>query len=248
VHVLHVLGLACGDVVVRYVHAAGKGHGVAHQHLAVVAQVYAEIGRKQARRHEQGHAHPTFGKLFPRFAQGIEHADAVHQHAGVHTALRSTGKGLAKGRCNLPSVENVGAEKNMVLGIVYGCEHCGVGLIAVAQRGDGIAGAQVLLGEHSPDVFHAGYAVRDIFRWNLGKGRMGVIRLQRLLPPHDAAGPAFCPADAKAGIQNRAYNRQKQGRDRPAKGRAGVMFGQQCVADGNPRKYVGDNEAQGFKK
>ena len=136
----------------------------------------------------------------------------------------------------------------MVLGIVYGRKHGRIGLIAVAQGGDGVTCAQVLLGEHTPDVFHAGNAVRDVFRWNLGKGRMGVIRLQRLLPPHDAAGPAFCPADAKTGVQNGAYNRQKQGRDSPAKGRPGVMFGEQGVADGNPRKYVGDNEAQCFKK
>ena len=188
------------------------------------------------------------GKLFPRLAHGIEHADAVHQQAGVHAALRSAGQGLAKGRCNLACVENIGAEKNVVLGIVYGSKHGRVGLITIAQRGDGIAGAQVLLGEHTPDVFHAGYAVRDIFRRNLGKGRMGVIRLQRLLPPHDAAGPAFCSADAKTGIQDGAYNRQKQGRDSPAKGRAGVVFGQQGMADSNPRKYVGDNKAQCFKK
>gem|GEM_PF-5380138 len=62
----------------------------------------------------------------------------------------------------------------MVLGIVYGSKHGRVGLITIAQRGDGIAGAQVLLGEHTPDVFHAGYAVRDIFPaepWKRADGR-----------------------------------------------------------------------------
>ena len=247
-HVLHILGFAGGHVFVRYVHAAGKGNAVADQHFAVVAQVDAEIGREQARRHEQGHAHAAFGKFFPRLAKGIEHADAVHQQAGVHAALCSARQSIAKGRGNLTSIENIGAQKNVILGLLDGLKHGGIGLVAVAQGGYGIADAQMLLCEHASYVLHAGDAVGHVFWRNLGQGGMGVVRLQRLLPPHDAAGSALGPADAKTGVEDWPHNRQKQGGDSPAQGSAGIVFGQQRVAHRNPRKHMGDNEAQCFKK
>ena len=247
-HVLHILGFACGQIVVGYVHAAGKGHTVAHQHFAVVAQIDAEIGRKQARRHELGHLNAAFCKLFPRLAQRVEHAYAVYQQAHVHTALRSACHGLAKSRGHLTRIEYVGAKKNMIPGLVDGRYHGRVGLIAVAQKAYAVAAAQVLFGKHTANVLHAGNAVRDIFWRNFRKRWMRVVRFQRLLPPHDTTGPAFGPAYAKTGIQQGPQNRQKKRSYCPAQGCARVVLGEQGMAHSNPRQYVGNQQPNSFKK
>ena len=136
----------------------------------------------------------------------------------------------------------------MVSGLLYGLKHGRVGLVAVAQGGDGIAAAEVLLGKHTANVLHAGNAVGHVFRGNLGKRRVGVIRLKGLLATHDAAGPALRAADAKAGIQYGPHQRQQQRGHCPAEGRPGVVFGQQGVADRNPRDNMNSQYAQGFKK
>ena len=77
---------------------------------------------------------------------------------------------------------------------------------------------------------------------------MRVIWLQRLLPPHDAAGPAFGPADAKTGIQQGPKNRQKKGRYCPAQGSTRIMLGKQRVAHSDPRQDVGNQQPYSLKK
>ena len=93
------------------------------------------------------------------------------------------------------------------------------------QGGDGVAHAEVLCGEHAPDALHTD----DIFGHRAGRlagqGRVRVVRFQRGLPLHDARGPALGPADAKGGVEQRPHQGQQEGRDRPAQGRARVVFG-----------------------
>ena len=60
----------------------------------------------------------------------------------------------------------------------------------------------------------------------LWRGYIDLDGCERLLPPHDAAGSALGPADAKTGVQQGPNDWQKQGRYSPAKGRTRVVFGE----------------------
>lgn len=64
VQVLHTAGMLAEDVVVRDVHAAGKGRIIADEQLAVVAQVQAEAGREKAGRQKAASWPPAWGMRF----------------------------------------------------------------------------------------------------------------------------------------------------------------------------------------
>ena len=247
-HILHAAFPQALDIVVGNVHAAGKTDVVADQHLAVIAQIDAQIGGEELGRQEKRGSDAPRGELLPGFAPGVERADAVHQYAHVHAARGRRGQGFGKGRAHLAGIEDVGSQKNVVPCRRDGLKHGRIGLVAVAQRTERIAAAEVLVRQAAAQMRHAGNIFRHLLRRLHGAGRMGVFGLQGGLLPHDLVGPALGPADAEKCVKQRPQYGQEQGRGGPAQGRARVSLGQQRMADRHPGEDVDGQQAQSFQQ
>ena len=238
--ILYATGMLAEDVVVRDVHAAGKGRIIADEQFAVVAQVQAEAGREKAGRQKAGQLAACLGDALPGFAQRIDGAaEAVHQQAHVHAAPGGMAQGLGKAFAHAAATEDVGGKEDLLAGPVDGVQHGRVGLVAVAQGQDAVAAAQGLARQAAAQDLQGpflrrcdGRAVADDF------GMMGVVGFDGGHLAHEAGRQAFGTADAEQAVQHDADTGQKKDRHDPAQRRARIALVEQGMADGPPGQKV----------
>ena len=122
------------EMMITDVHAAGEGHSVAGQHLAMRAKVEAEHGRPQTRGQEHGHLNTAFFQFFPRLAQGVEKpAHTVDDKAHVHAAFGGTAQSVGKVATCSVAFKNVCRQADPPGGCVDSFEHSGISFFSVHQ-------------------------------------------------------------------------------------------------------------------
>ncbi len=144
-------------VAVANVQPAGEAEpAVDHENLAVAAQVRIRKATGQHGGQEPRHRHARFLQGADDGGKRIARTDGIDDDAHLHPALDRRGQRGGELSSGAIVVEDIGAERDGVLGLVDGREHLRIGFGAADQRRDLVAAQQRSSGQFADEFFQAG--------------------------------------------------------------------------------------------
>jgi len=132
-----------GLVALGDVHAAGEGGVVVDEEdFSVVAEVEMDLGRQDSGREKAYCGHSVAFEEGDNGWPAIKLAKTIYNHPHIHPALVGFNEGFCKAVARGVRGKDIGADKDLVFGVMDGVQHGRVGRITVMEDMDAVAASQ----------------------------------------------------------------------------------------------------------